>query len=136
MIKVGETGVTRYVDTLIEYIEENPNEFIGIARINDGDKNYTFIALFKDKCTIGKFSALVHEWGTNDGMSGEGGKGFVRMNSYIDKKNVEVEDYTLSEEDAKKIGYKTSSRFSRVTEWDQRKKIWQKYADMLKNYLV
>ena len=129
MIKVGETGVTRYVDTLMKHIEENTNEFVSIGRIDDRDKNYSFIVLFKDKSTIGKFSALVHEWGTNDGMSGEGGSGFRRMNKFIEENNIPVYDLTLDQKDIDKIGYFGDDW---IQDWDERKKAWLKYADTLK----
>ena len=131
IIQIGTSGITRYVDILIEYIKNNPSEFVSIARIDDTNKNYSFMALFKDKCTIGKFSALIQEWGTNDGMSGEGGAGFKRMNKFIDENKLNVYNITLSKEDVKKIGYMQPKS---IQNWNERKAIWTKYAETLKEY--
>jgi len=131
IIKFGETGVTDWVHKLIKEIENNPNEFISVGRITDGDNNYSFAGLFKDKCTIGKYSALLHEWGTNDDKSGEGGRGFIKMNTFLEEKNIEVLDIELSDSDAKKIGYTTTTRFSYLSDWNKRAKIWQKYINKL-----
>ena len=131
IIQIGTRGITRYIDELIKYIQENPNDFISLARVNDTNKNYSFIALFKDKCTIGKFSVLIHEWGTNDGVSGVGGAGFRRMNDFIEKNNIEVHNITLDKEDIKKIGYMQPKS---IQNWNERKIIWAKYAEILKEY--
>ena len=100
-----------------------------MARVNDGDKNYSFIALFKNKCEIGKYTALIHEWGTNDGMSGEGGRGFIRMNDFLSKKGIEALDLELNTKDAKLIGYMSSNS---IQDWEKRKEIWSYYVDKLK----
>jgi hypothetical protein len=129
VIKVGETGITRHVETLMTYINENPNEFVSVGRVDDRDNNYSFIALFRDKHTVGKFSALVHEWGTNDGMSGEGGSGFRRMNQFIEENNLPAYNMTLDSQDIAKIGYFGNDW---IENWDDRKEVWNKYANMLK----
>ena len=131
VIKFGEYGITRWVDDLMKTIKENPKEFISVGRITDGDDNYSFVALFKNKCIIGKYSALLHEWGTNDDKSGEGGRGFIKMNKFLEDNNIEVRDIEINKEDAKKIGYTTATRFSRLDEWEDRVKIWQKYISEL-----
>lgn len=131
IIKFGETGITNWVHKLMKTIEENPTEFISVGRVTDGDDNYSFVALFKDKCTIGKYSALLHEWGTNDDKSGEGGRGFIKMNKFLEEKNINVLDIELNSEDAKKIGYTTATRFARLNEWGDRVKVWQKYINRL-----
>jgi hypothetical protein len=127
-------GVTSNVDKLMRLIKENPEEFGVVGRLHDGDRNYSFIALFKDKCVVGKLNAVLEEWGTNDGVSGEGGSGFERMNRFIKENGIDVMDITLDTNDAKKIGYTTSSRFSYLSEWEDRAKIWQKYIEMLSGY--
>ena len=131
IIKFGETAITHWVNQLMKEIEDNPNEFISVGRITDGDDNYSFVGLFKDKCTIGKYSALLHEWGTNDAKSGEGGRGFIKMNIFLEEKNINVLDMELSDIDAKKIGYTTATRFSRLDDWNDRVKVWQKYINRL-----
>ena len=125
IIKIGRTGITKDIDILIKYIEENSNEIISVARINDNDDNYSFIALFKDKCTIGKYSALINEWGTNDGMSGEGGSGYIRMNNFLNKNHIKVFNMNLSNTDAKKIGYGFNKE---LTEWNDIVLIWKSYT--------
>jgi len=133
ILKYGEQGITRWVDNLIKEITENPKEFITIARVNDGDKNYSFIALFKNKCAIGKYTALIHEWGTNDGMSGEGGRGFIRMNDFLSDKNIEAIDLELDAKDAKQIGYMSKDS---IQDWEKRKEIWKRYVDKLSYQLL
>ncbi len=128
ILHVGEYGVTRSIDKLMQLIKENPNELINVARVNDGKKNYSFIALFKDKCTIGKYSACLQEWGTNDGMSGEGGSGFVRMNKFLEENNVRTKDMELHSHDADRIGYGGSDS---VEHGKERDTIWVKYARKL-----
>ncbi len=125
IVIVGERGITSSIDKLIALIKENPKEFISVARINDGDRNYSFIALFKDKCTIGKYTACLQEYGTNDGMSGEGGGGFIRINKFIEENNISVEDLELRKDDAKKIGYQGRGTLS---DRDDRDKVWSKYV--------
>jgi len=131
IIKFGETGITNWVHKLMKEIEANPNEFISVGRITDGEDNYSFVALFKDKCTIGKYSALLHEWGTNDAKSGEGGRGFIKMNTFLEEHNINVLDIELNSNDAKKIGYSTATRFARLDDWNDRVKVWQKYMNKL-----
>lgn len=133
ILKYGEQGITRWIDNLIKEITENPKEFISIARVHDGDKNYSFIALFKNKCTIGKYTALIHEWGTNDGMSGEGGRGFIRMNDFLSDNNIEAIDLELDAKDAKQIGYMSKSS---IQDWEKRKEIWKRYVDKLSYQLL
>jgi len=116
IINFGESGITRWIDDIIEEIKNNPNEFISVARITDGDRNYSIAAVFKDKCTIGKYSVLLHEWGTNDGMSGEGGNGFTRMNKFFEDSKLHVVDIELEPKDAKKIGYTTANKFTYIGE--------------------
>ncbi|QIR74841.1 hypothetical protein FA592_00830 [Sulfurospirillum diekertiae] len=133
ILKYGEQGITRWIDNLIKEITENPKEFISIARVHDGDKNYSFIALFKNKCTIGKYTALIHEWGTNDGMSGEGGRGFIRMNDFLSDNNIEAIDLELDAKDAKQIGYMSKGS---IQDWEKRKEIWKRYVDKLSYQLL
>jgi hypothetical protein len=136
IIQFGEPGITRWVENLTQEIENNPAEFISVARITDGGKNYSFAALFKDKCMIGKYSVLLHEWGTNDGTSGEGGSGFIRMNKFLEDNQIEVVDIELERKDAKKIGYTTASKLTYITDWNKRKSIWDKYLRKLISSLL
>ena len=129
ILEYGDYAITKWIDNLIKEIVENPKEFISIARVHDGDKNYSFIALFKNKCTIGKYTALIHEWGTNDGMSGEGGDGFIRMNDFLSDKGIEAIDLELSTKDAKQIGYMSKKT---IDDWEKRNKVWKRYVDELK----
>ena len=128
IIKIGSTGITKYVNDLITHIKENTTEFVSIAKVNDGDKNYSFIVLFKDKCVVGKYGALLHEWGTNDGMSGEGGSGFRLMNDFIKENSLKSFTLELSDRDAAAIGY---MRKDTLTDEDERMKVWQGYANEL-----
>jgi len=129
-------GITSHIDTIMKHIKENPNEIIGVGRVHDGGDSYSFIALFKDKCTIGKKSVVMEEWGTNDGISGEGGRGYIRMNKFLEDNEIEVEDLELTRDDAKKIGYiNTRSMISYIKDWEDRKKIWKKYITEL-NYSI
>jgi hypothetical protein len=129
ILEFGEHSITRWVDKLIKEIE-NHEEFIAIAKVNDSNNYYTFIALFKNKCVIGKYTALVYEWGTNDGMSGEGGRGFIRMNDFLLNQGIEAIELELSSKDTKKIG-----RTSKL-EWEKRKVIWKQYLDELKQRIL
>ncbi|WP_324170994.1 hypothetical protein [Sulfurimonas sp.] len=128
IIEYGEEGITSWVNNLLNEIVKNPNEFIAMAKVNDGHDNYSLIVLFKNKCTIGKYTALIHEWGTNDGLSGEAGRGFIKINDFIEEKNIEDIEIELSEEDSKKIGYQSKKAF----DWEKRKDIWKKYLSELK----
>jgi len=133
IIKVGETGITRNIEKIINYIEENPKEFLAVARVDDGRENYSFIALFKDRCTVGKYSALLHEWGTNDGMSGEGERGFFKMNEFLSKNNHKLLDMELTSKDASKIGYMEVYPFRH---WEERLPIWKKYVQKLIDFSI
>jgi hypothetical protein len=123
IIPTSKKGITSGVDTIIKLIQDNPNELINVGRVNDGDDNYSFIALFLEKGTIAQYVAFLQEWGTNDGVSGEGEGGFIRMNVFLSEKKIDVIDFQLSNQDYKKIGYLKSS----VTDLEERFTIWQKY---------
>jgi hypothetical protein len=129
IVIIGEYGITSSIDELITLIKDNPKEFISIARINDGERNYSYGALFKDKCTIGKKTVCLQEYGTNDGMSGEGGRGFIRMNKFLNENDIFIYDYELSKEDAKKIGYESRHALS---DRNERNKIWSKYMQKMR----
>jgi len=127
MVNIGEAGVTKYIGQLMKLIEENSNELVCVARINDGNDNYSFMAIFKSKCTIGEYSACLHAWGTNDAKSGEGGRGFIRMNEYLKENSIKTVDLVLSEIDNEKIGY-SGTLFTGTEESDS---IWAKYANAI-----
>lgn len=130
VIKFGEWGVTNWIDKLIKKIETNSDNLIGIGKINDGDKNYTFVAVFNEPISD-DLVALVHEWGTNDDKSGGGGFGFIKMNNFLYEKNYKVIDLILSKEDCEQIGYFNNYRF--LSNWSDRAKIWEKYVNKIKN---
>lgn len=123
IIPTSETGVTSGVDALIERMKDHPGELINVGRVNDGDDNYAFIALFLEKGTIGQYVAFLQEWGTNDEKSSEGEGGFIRMNVFLFDHKIDVVDFQLSDQDYEKIGYLKGS----VTEPEERFAIWQKY---------
>lgn len=123
IIPTSEIGVTRGVDTMMKLIKDNPHELINVGRVNDGDDNYAFIALFLEKGTIGQYVAFLQEWGANDEKSAEGEGGFIRMNVFLSENGIDVIDFQLSNQDYKKIGYLKGS----VTELEERFGIWQKY---------
>lgn len=130
IIPTSKKGITSGVDTIIKLIQDNPNELINVGRVNDGDDNYSFIALFLEKGTIGQYVAFLQKWGTNDGVSGEGEGGFIRMNVFLSEKKIDVVDFQLSNQDYKKIGYLKSS----VTDLEERFTIWQKYIHEMIEY--
>ena len=123
IIPTSERGVTGGIDAMMKRIQDHPKELINVGRVNDGDDNYSFIALFLEKGTIGQYVALLQEWGTNDEKSAEAGAGFIRMNVFLSEEEIEVVDFQLSEQDYQKIGYLKGS----VTDMEERFAIWQKY---------
>ena len=123
IIPTSEIGNTSGIDSIIKRIQNHPNELINVGRVNDGDDNYSFIALFLEKGTIGQYVAFLQEWGTNDAKSVEGEGGFIRMNVFLSDKKIDVVDFQLSSQDYKQIGYLKGS----VTDLEERFKIWQKY---------
>lgn len=123
IIPTSEIGDTKGIDTLIKLIKDNPNELINVGRVNDGEDNYTFIALFLEKGTIGQYTAFLQEWGSNDEKSVEGEGGYIRMNIFLSGKEIDVVDFQLSKEDYQKIGYIKGN----VVELEERFAIWQKY---------
>jgi len=88
-------GVTRGIDTLISIIKENREVLFNVLAVNDRDDNYTFIAVFREKGTIGQFVSFVQEYGTNDGRSGEGGGGYIRMMNCLKEQNIDAVSYEL-----------------------------------------
>jgi hypothetical protein len=123
IIPTSETGATGGIDALIKLIGEHPHELINVGRVNDGDDNYSFIALFLEKGTIGHYVAFLQEWGTDDEKSPEGEGGFIRMNVFLSDKKIEVIDFQLSDQDYETIGYLKGT----VTDREERFAIWQKY---------
>lgn len=123
IIPTSEIGDTKGIDTLIKLMKDNPNELINVGRVNDGEDNYTFIALFLEKGTIGQYAAFLQEWGSNDEKSVEGEGGYIRMNVFLSGKEIDVVDFQLSKEDYQKIGYIKGN----VIEIEERFSIWQKY---------
>lgn len=129
--KFGGWGVTSWINDLIKKVETNNDRLIGIGRVNDGSDNYTFIALFSESISD-DLLALIHEWGTNDDKSGEGGRGFIKMNNFLKERNYKVIDLVLSKEDCEQIGYFNNNRF--LSNWNDRAKIWEKYVNKINNY--
>lgn len=127
LIEIGSIGITHYIDDLIELIKENRQYFITMGKIDDGDKNYSFVAIFNSKSTVGKYSAVISQWSCNDGMSGEGGRGFERMVKFINDNNLSFYESKLSVNDRKKIGYQ---QVGSLNDWEERRKIWVSYIPM------
>ena len=123
IIPTSEPGVTGGVDALMKLMKEHPHELINVGRVNDGDDNYAFIALFLEKGTIGHYVAFLQEWGSNDEKSAEGEGAFIRMNVFLSDHKIEVIDFELSDQDYGTIGYLKGS----VTDREARFAIWQKY---------
>ena len=123
IIPTSEAGSTGGIDAMMKLIRDHPKELVNVGRVNDGDDNYSFIALFLEKGTIGQYVAFLQEWGTDDEKSAEGEGGFIRMNVFLSEEEIEVVDFQLSEQDCQKIGYLKGS----VTERAERFAIWQKY---------
>lgn len=103
--KVGQMGVTQSIDTLISIIKENRESLFNVLAVNDGDDNYTFIAVFREKGTVGQFVSFVQEYGTNDGRSGEGGSGFTRMMKCLKQQNISNVLYELSDNEKKSFAF-------------------------------
>lgn len=123
IIPTSETGVTSGVDALIKLMKEHSHELINVGRVNDGDDNYSFIALFLEKGTIGHYVAFLQEWGANDEKSAEGEGAFIHMNVFLSDHKIEVIDFQLSEQDYETVGYLKGV----VTDREERFVIWQKY---------
>ena len=100
---VGKIGITRGIDYLIKLVEEHQEQVVSVGKIHDGNDNYSYMALFREKGTIGKFVAFVHEWGVNDGQSGEGGGGFIRINKFLESNKVETMMITLVKDELKEL---------------------------------
>ncbi len=100
---IGKNGITRGVDYLIKLLQEHQQQIVSVGKIHDGDDNYSYIALFREKGTIGQFVAFVHEWGVNDGRSGEGGQGFIRMNEFLESNKIETMMFTLAKDELKEL---------------------------------
>lgn len=77
IIPTSEIGSTSGIDAMMKRIQDHPKELVNVGRVNDGDDNYSFIALFFGKGTIGQYVAFLQEWGTDDEKSAEGEGGFI-----------------------------------------------------------
>lgn len=100
---IGESGITSGIDHLIKLIEEHKEQVVSVGKIHDGDDNYSYMALFRERGTIGQFVAFVHEWGVNDGRSGEGGRGFIRINEFLYNNSIDTKKLTLSKAEFKEL---------------------------------
>jgi hypothetical protein len=127
VISVGERGVSRSLNKLQELITRNIDALELVAKIDDHKSNYSFMAIFHDRCTVGKYSACIQEWGSNDGKSGVGGSYFVSMNKFLDENNLPIKSISLFDHDVKAIGYETREALGS----EDRMKIWAKYAQHL-----
>lgn len=115
--------MTSGVDALIKRMKDYPGELINVGRVNDGDDNHSFIALFLEKGTIGQYVAFLQEWGSDDEKSAEGEGAFIRMDVFLSDHKIDVVDFQLSDQDYETIGYLKGS----VTDREERFAIWQKY---------
>lgn len=127
IFNLGEIGVTHYIEDMIKTINDEKDHFVKMGKIDDGDKNISFIAIFKNKATIGKYSAIIHQWGCNDGKSGGGNSGFERMMNFIKNNNLSFFEAKLTANDKKMIGYQQPDT---LDNWEERKKIWASYIPM------
>jgi|LakMenEpi03Aug12_release.lakeMendotaPanAssembly.Ray.scaffolds.fasta_scaffold428281_2 hypothetical protein len=96
LIPLGGFGITSGIYQIIRLIDDHRSDLIGVAKVNNGDDFYSFIALFREKNSIGRFVAFINEWGTNDGLSGEGGGGYEDMIQYLATHNIKPQEYNLS----------------------------------------
>lgn len=81
-----------------------------VLAVNDREDNYTFIAVFREKGTIGQFVSFVQEYGTNDGKSGGGGGGYIRMMNCLKEQNINAVTYELSNQEIDCFAYMTKKQ--------------------------
>jgi hypothetical protein len=126
IFQVGGRGSTKFAKMLKKYIYDNPNEIVAVARVKDPNGYYAYIALFKSKCLVGEYSALIQEWGTSNNDATNGGNGNRSLLKFLEEKNISVFDMDLENKDIKVLGYN-----SKVFDWEERKPKWAKYAEEL-----
>lgn len=121
-IHVGSIHTTYGIWNIIKAIEDNPNEILSLYTITsqEGDrKNYIWVALFREKGTIGHFTALINMWGTSYGASagGTGMAGFCEMMSLSENQGIEIIDFDLDNlnEESQKI-LRSASNFPQCYE--------------------
>ncbi len=101
VIPTSPPGVTSGVAALINLIKGHPEELVELFQVekrrigSESTIEYTFIALFLERGTIGQFVAFINEWGTNFGpeAGGTGSAGYRKMQSFIE--DHEIHSYQI-----------------------------------------
>lgn len=125
VIPTSLRGETFGAWALIKLMQDNPKELVRLYEIEkaDGDtSDYTFLALFREKGTIGQFVAFVNQWGTNFGPreGGTGGSGYREMRSFLADAEIEPETIdweSISEEMRKRL--ESASVHVRLKAWEE-----------------
>jgi len=143
VIPTSPPGVTAGAEALIKLIEENPDELIQLFQVERHEiepeltTEYSFIALFREKGTIGQFVAFVNEWGTNFGAraGGTGSAVYREMQSFIE--DCEIHPCTIQWDSiAPELHNRLTSKTSRYTRYRAWKELLiEELADVMYEYL-
>lgn len=132
VIPVGGWGITLGVRSLKNRIKEHSDQFIDVMCVERSCKDaentleFTFIALFKEKGTLGQYVAFISEWGTNygDHAGGEGSRGFEEFNEYLDQLAADTSrEFVFHEWDSIPVDYRAvlddekSLNYERMQVW-------------------
>jgi hypothetical protein len=105
IIPTSPREVTYGAWALIKLAQGNQEELIDLFQIErkvGETRKYTFIALFREKGTIGQLVAFINEWGTSfgPGAGGTGSAGFRKIRSFIEDSELELETFVWEEIDS------------------------------------
>lgn len=100
-------GSTDGVDTIIELMKVHSDSLVCLVKVNKPDDEerdqewYSWLALFREKDTIGQFVGYVNHWGTRfgAGQRGTGVWGFAKMMSVKDDLECKFLDLNWNEFD-------------------------------------
>ena len=81
--------LTNGIKTLVQTMQDNPNQLIAVFYMDMLDTSYCWVSLFKEKNTIGHYTVLINHGGTTRSYNGEGYKGFQHIQSYLDVYDIE-----------------------------------------------
>lgn len=102
-------GVTIGIRNMIRAMQDNADCLLVIHKISktiaaeDYTQYFSWVAIFRERGTVGQIVALVNQWGTTFGprAGSTGSTGYCEMMSYIEDQEVEVYERAWLEIDPK-----------------------------------
>lgn len=96
ILQPSSSGTTSGIYRIIGLLKENRDNIVSIIKLEKPDGNesssFSFIAILREKNTLGQMIAFLNSWGTNFGpvSGGSGILGYCSMMSFIEDSELDI----------------------------------------------